>query len=124
MSSTQLPQVSTWRPETRACLYPKEAHSWSGRPEEKVPKHILWIFLSRGSRVAALCDTDLVSAQVLLYKTVHLRVVNFVSLHLNVLTRKQGTNPTVRGVPVPCAHGKGPVCPLLLWERVQPREGC
>lgn len=47
MSSTQLPQVSTWRPETRACLCPKEAHSWSGRPEEKVPKHVLRVFLTR-----------------------------------------------------------------------------
>ena len=81
------------------------------------------MYLDLPDQEAALCDTDLVSAQVLPYKTVYLRVVNFVSLHLNVLTRKQETNPMVQGVPVPCDHGKGP-CALCFCERVQPKEGC
>lgn len=33
------------------------------------------------------------------------------------------TQPTAQrtGVPILCDHGKGLVCPLLLWERVQAR---
>lgn len=36
MWSTQIPQVFTWRPETRPCLCPKDSSRF-GKPEEKAP---------------------------------------------------------------------------------------